>query len=252
MKFVGPSTNPSLAFTNGLRGRNNGVPFSIQKVQVGELLLTSGSIIACDPHFLPVSRPQPYTTQLPPGHYPVFVSVIHLEGIYYERRVAFAQVQLSKQEGVRWEMAVRPGEDVSTLAPDQVFGYGVDSGTGCFLDQDVQAWLLEQFKARGYADWSPPQTKEEAEAWQKRWEAMTDFFDDQVGDPLERILESSGIGAGSMTLNSTTGGNIVAFHSGYGDGSYPSYFLYTAEGSLSSLITDFGIFEDVEWDSPLS
>ncbi|WP_165422765.1 DUF4241 domain-containing protein [Ktedonosporobacter rubrisoli] len=251
MKLVGPSANPSLAFTNSLRGRDNGVPFSIQKEQVGELLVTSGSIIACDPYFLPLSRPKPYTTKIPPGRYPVFVSGIQSEGIC-GGRVAFAQVQLSKQEGVRWEMALRPGEDVSTLAPDHFFGYGVDSGTSCFLDQDVQAWLLEQFKARGYADWSPPQTQEEAEAWQKRWEAMTAFFYDQVGDPLLRILESSRLGAGSMTLKSPTGGNIVAFHSGYGDGSYPSYFLYTAEGSLSSLITDFGIFQDVEWDSPLS
>ena len=252
MKLVGPSTNPSLAFTNGLRGRDrNGDPFNIQIKQVGELLVTSGSIVACDPYFLDVSRPQPYTTNIPPGRYPVLVSGIQSEGIC-GGRVAFAQIQLSKQEGVRWEMAVRLGEDVSTLAPDHFFGYGVDSGTGCFLDQDVLAWLLEQFKARGYYDLLPPQTPEELEEWQKRWESMVDFFYDQVGDPLQRILESSRPGAGSMTLNPTTGGNMVAFYSGYGDGSYPSYFLYTAEGSLSSLITDFGILQDVEWNSPLS
>jgi hypothetical protein len=250
MNLVGPSTNPSLAFTNGLCGRDrDGNPFSVRIEQVGELLVTSGSLVACDPHFL-YDAPLAYTTHVPSGRYPVLVSLPQSEGLC-GGRVAFAQVQLNKQEAVQWEMAVLPGQDVSTLAPGHFFGYGVDSGTGCFLDEDVLAWILGQAGVHDLTRWrsrEPPQSPEEAEVRMKLGQAVLNYLEETVSEPIWQL----GVESGSLILNETTGGNIVTFISGYGDGCYPSYFLYAAEGSLTSLITDFGVLQDAEWDSPLS
>ena len=50
-------------------------------------------------------------------------------------------LRLRKAKPVRWEMAVWPGQDPTELEADQFFGYGVDSGTGSFLDADQDRYL---------------------------------------------------------------------------------------------------------------
>ncbi len=61
-------------------------------------------------------------------------------------------LNLGKQAPVKWELATRIGEDLSTLSANEVFGYGVDSGTGCFMDADVgqiivnNTWELETYE----------------------------------------------------------------------------------------------------------
>lgn len=38
--------------------------------------------------------------------------------------------------------------------------------------------------------------------------------------------------------------NIICFRSGFGDGSYPSFFGFDANGQVCQLVTDFGLFYD--------
>jgi hypothetical protein len=40
--------------------------------------------------------------------------------------------------------------------------------------------------------------------------------------------------------------NIICFSSGWGDGSYPSFFGFSAEGRLCALVTDFFILSEEE------
>ena len=52
-------------------------------------------------------------------------------------RTACAMVKFCSESPVRWEMALRPGEDLAELRRNQFFGYGVDAGMGCFVDAQV-------------------------------------------------------------------------------------------------------------------
>jgi hypothetical protein len=40
--------------------------------------------------------------------------------------------------------------------------------------------------------------------------------------------------------------NIICFSSGFGDGCYPSFFGWDAEGKVCALITDFCLFDSPE------
>lgn len=247
-----PSTDLLRAFTNGLRGQNySGDAFSIQVEQIGELLVTSGSIVACDPLWLQTA-PQAYTTRVPPGHYPILLSIANS----IVNWVACAQLRLNEQEVVRWEMALRPGQDPSTLKPGSFFGYGVDAGMGCFLDLDVLEWVFEQAGIRDLDLWRrlsrgpDAYTPEELEEIREFIEPARKYIEEAVHQRLETEIGMDYTTC--VTLNETTGGNIIIFRSGEGDGSYASFFGYAADGSLSCLVTDFGVLHEAQWNEPVS
>lgn len=84
--------------------------------------------------------------------------------------------------------------------------YGVDTGTGCFADLEAINALLD-----GPEKYE--RLKQEVHKPDVDW---VDF----------RVSESC---------------NILVFSSGEGDGTYPSYFGYDADGNAVCLATDFGI-----------
>jgi len=182
----------------------------------GELTVTSGRIVACDP--LVFSETEPFTRGVPAGTFPVTLSVAHFED--GDRRVAAALVRFRKGEAVSWELALRPGEEESELAEGEVFGYSVDSGTGCFMDEET---------ARLVAD---------------------NMDDDELADALvaelERTYETTWSWA-NIEFDPDTGANIVAFSTGVGDGLYPSYFGLDGAGEVVCLVTDFSLFEYEEF-----
>jgi len=71
----------------------------------------------------------------------------------------------------------------------------------------------------------------------------------QLTYPSQQIMDQSGFNLTldpdtdtfNLTLDPDTGGNAIAFSSGYGDGSYASYWGFTADDELACLVTDFGV-----------
>ena len=67
--------------------------------------------------------------------------------------------------------------------------------------------------------------------------------------PSQQIVDQSGfnltldpdIHTFNLTLDPDTGGNAIAFGSGYRDGSYASYWGFTADDELACLVTDFRV-----------
>ncbi len=107
---------------------------------IGDLILTSGKIIARDPFMEP--NPRHYFTQtLEAGRYPVILSVANFQP-REETRIACAMIRISEQSAVRWEIAAindqHPRQD-----KEEMYGYGVDTGTGCFMDYDAEQVLDE-------------------------------------------------------------------------------------------------------------
>ncbi|MEG4506101.1 DUF4241 domain-containing protein [Microcoleus sp. F6_B4] len=181
---------------------------------IGELILTSGKLVACDPLVFPGT--EPFYASFQPGRYPVTLSIA-CNPKDNSKIVAYAMLHLSEQTPVNWKLATKIGEDLSALSENEVFGYGVDSGTGCFMDADVGQIIVD-----------------------KTWESET--YEESLTCKLDDLLEekhSLGFMWANMCVDEATGANVIAFHSGIGDGFYASYFGYDAKGCIANIVTEF-------------
>lgn len=181
--------------------------------EVGELILTSGRLVACDPLVNPNS--DPFEITLTPGRYPVILSVAHNKK-NNGQRVAYAMLRLSDRTPTRWELATVPGEDLSLLPEGKIFGYGVDAGTGCFMDADVAQIIDDSIYA----------------------ETENEILVYQLLDMLEKTSKHTWCWA-DMRVDAESQANVIAFSSGWGDGIYATYFGYDAEDNIVSVVTDF-------------
>jgi hypothetical protein len=189
------------------------VPFRV--VDAGTLKLPSGKVCAADP-FVALADAKPFTQAVPAGAFPVRLAVADFPS--GGTRVAFARVDFTKAPVVHWAMAVIEGQDVATLKPDEIFGYGVDAGTGSFFDPVAGRVAAELLEADENA-W---------EAWQSEGEANG----------------PKAIGPYSFLLDLPLGeANAVMFHSGWGDGFYASWFGYDKDGNVAALVTDFATID---------
>ncbi len=179
---------------------------SIEIEDLGMLNLPTGKIVANDP--LTAYEDQPFKATVAAGVYPVYVYVHNIDD---DKRVAFAEIRFNENEPVSFEAALAENEseeELQKLDDEQFFGYGVDSGTGGFMD----------------------------EATYKILDSLEDAFEE-----LDDELENSYVDTYS-TANVTfpeTDNNIVAFSSGFGDGAYPSFWGFDEAGQRCCLITDF-------------
>lgn len=188
----------------------------VRQVEIGDLVLSSGKVVACDPSNLEWERDTvPFVRIAPAGSYPVILSLAAFgaQDAGAARRVACAMVRFRAAKPVTWEMAVRPGQDASTLPAGKFFGYGVDAGMGCFIDNDTLQTVRKQDEDEFYH---------------------------------ERILGGMSQGGqyrdwANIVVDPESGSNLVVFLSGYGDGAYASFWGIGAAGELCCLVTDFAL-----------
>ncbi|HEX9937912.1 MAG TPA: DUF4241 domain-containing protein [Longimicrobium sp.] len=200
----------SAALTEGTRVLPDGTRVTLSLHPLGDLVLPTGQIVASDPF---IADDLPYTRGVAPGRYPVLVNVARINT---DSRVAYAIVRFSGQRPVRWEMALYPERDPATLREDEIVGYGVDSGAGCFIDAGTVRILVE----RTTADYGENQDLGErmAKTYVDTWSWV------------------------NYVLDPDTGANVIAFSSGWGDGVYPSYWGLDETGAPVYLVTDFRVF----------
>lgn len=185
----------------------------LQRQPIGVLNLTSGRIVACDPLVQPERPPFAHELQAR-GAFPV-------ETLHDSGRIALAVLWLRERSTVRaadlrWEMALLEGESTDTLGEDEFFGYPVDAGVGCFMDADGAAAMAER-------------DRREAEN-----PDYVSYYDDVIAGEMgdADTVDHWPLGPGSAN-------NTVIFRSGWGDGSYPSFWALDATGEPVALVTDF-------------
>ncbi|WP_375493609.1 DUF4241 domain-containing protein [uncultured Nostoc sp.] len=206
------------AFKNGQISDSEFSEIIFTPHNVGELVLTSGRLVACDPLVNPDS--DPFKVTLIPGRYSVILSIAHIQN-NNDRRVAYAMLCLSQQTPVRWEIATSANEDedLSSFSQEESFGYPVDSGTGCFMDADAAQIINDSIYS----------AKARAENWNY-----------QIECTLKKNYSPTWDWA-NICVDSSTQVNVIAFHSGWGDGIYPTYFGYDAKNNIVNVITDFSL-----------
>ncbi len=178
-----------------------------------QITIVSGKIVACDPL---ISHNHPFERTIPSGKYPV-VAWWHKE----EERIAAAELKLSDTRPIRWEMAVRPGQNVNELKDGSIFGYPVDTGLGCFGDVEAID-KLDEMEARLQRD-------------------LGDDFISLYDNLIDDVLSEHDDNWGSVIVCEDTGLNVAMFSSGYGDGFYASYWGFDADDNVVCLVTDFNV-----------
>jgi hypothetical protein len=172
-----------------------------------DLVLPTGRVGAGDGFFMDA---EPFTVTLPPGHHPV---LLLNAGDASGQSVAAAMVRTQGGNPVRWEGAHVAGDPSA-----DPFAYGVDSGTGSFISPEAVARLKQL-------------TADQASA-------VTDaLLAEYKSDPATAQTAA-------VTIDPSTGANVVTFTSGYGDGGYASWFGFDADANAVALLTSFDLVDD--------
>lgn len=180
---------------------------SMRRVPAGKLHLPTGEIVACDPQVIS-GEEEAFVQTVPPGSYPVTLLLAKDDESEW---VAAAQIHFRPEPAVRWETARTPEDgDLETV------GYGVDNGTGCFVDAS-QLGTAAQL-ADGNEEYA-----------------------DTLAD-IEAAPDSESLHA-EVKLGSKPAGNLIAFGTGTGSGLYPSFFGFGADGKPVCLVTDFEVLD---------
>jgi hypothetical protein len=175
---------------------------------VGSIALPTGRIVACDP-FTEIHT-RHFRRRVEPNCYGVFLAVADYR---HDERVAAAMILFAEElKPCHWEMAVE-----ADAGPIPHTGYVVDSGRGCFIDYSLARRLYRQAE-RGRVD---------------RYQRAIESQLIEHGRPTW--------GWANIEVGTEPKTNIVAFTTGAGDGSYPSFFGLDDAGRPVCLITDFGL-----------
>ena len=193
----------------------------LRTLELPGLVLPTGQVLACDP--LVYSNPQPFTRTCPPGRYSVYLHLLPDNGL-----IAYAELRISAAAVVRWEIAVTASQDPATLEADEIFGYPVDTGSGCFMDHTTVA-LLEQH---------------DADLQAQLGDDYVSYFDDYVDDELFSGPAPTSHDHCLLQPYPDRENNAAVFQSGYGDGFYATYVGLDADGQAVKFVTEFIEAED--------
>ncbi|WP_144126071.1 DUF4241 domain-containing protein [Catellatospora sichuanensis] len=125
-------------------GAEHHIPGRVLRIELheaGALRLPSGRVVAADPSALDFDA-RPYTVGVPPGVYPVTVSLARFVDDPQHTRVAAVRLAITQRPVVTWELALRDGQDPLALGYREYFGFGVDGGTACFTDAASSSRLV--------------------------------------------------------------------------------------------------------------
>jgi hypothetical protein len=184
--------------------------------QIATLHVPTGQIIACDPSYWPEQCPA-FVTQFPQGAWPLLLCAAVLADDQH-RPYLFplgGVIQFRAEPPQEWEMALCSGQDVTDLAEDEGYGFGVDGGRACFMDAAALEpwWRFQQQRA------VPPVPPHAVDLTPPNIEDIQLITDD-----------------GFVV-------NVVSFQAGYGDGCYPCFVGFSAQGDICVLLMLFDVFD---------
>jgi len=179
--------------------------YSFYNYDIGKIRIESGKIIACDP--IVMDDTSPFTQMFPIGEFPVHLAMAKT---YNDERVAFSRIVFSVNPIFKWEFALQKDQKPISLKDSNYYCYGVDAGTGIFIDSISNI----RFNQQPRSEW------------------------DNV---FITKAEKNGY---KGYIHDFEGTNLATFSTGYGDGCYATYIGFDIEGKVCQLLTDFEI---VEW-----
>jgi len=192
----------------------------LETMEIGNVSLPSGKVVVRDPLVSLDANQSPYFVQAPKGNFPVTISVVKSED--WGDRYAVVKVEFTKEKPLVYREALIGIEELEGVTKDDFFGFGVDAGLGCITDVEVLPFV-DKFTDKSdvdnlYDDYF-------AEIFAQSYKHNPDNQRD-AGDWINWTVPN-------------TEYQIPMFASGFGDGEYPVYFAYDANGEICGLYIQF-------------
>lgn len=195
----------------------------------GTLSVPTGEIIAADPLAYLYDDSESFYIRVPVGEYPAELCIIPEKDGDCARNAAM-RVKFSEKRSVRYSLALTGTEDTSELADFEegdYWGFPVDAGLGCICDIASQRAYIDHLRKLAAAhgdDFNP---------YYDFMEALfkTSFENDpnyqrSSGDRLDFVIPGTEL-------------HIPICNSGFGDGKYPVYWGFDAEGEICEIVMQF-------------
>ncbi len=192
---------------------NDSIRLTFYPVDIGKINLETGKVVACDP--VMTYQQEPFATQFPTGRFTVQLAIAKVNGNENEL-VGFSRILFSEEPVVKWEFALKTGQEPISIFGDSMYYYPVDGGLGQFMDESSFNRLTK----------------------------LDEHAQSQVLDNLFAELDKHTRRSWQFANTNNRDINIVAFTSGFGDGRFPTYVGYDKNGKPCRLLTDFGL---VDW-----
>ena len=193
-------------------------------LSLGTVSLVSGQIIVADPLCNLDEETEPFYHKVLPGDYEVEASVVMPEQGDCARYAA-VRVQFSKEPAVRYVEALIGDEELEELEPGEIYGFRVDSGLACICDE-VTRDAFENF------------TKEWCERGEQEPENLyNEYFADLFLDSYEKNPKYQREEGDYLDwIIPNTPFHMILFESGFGDGVYPVYYGFDANGQICQMV----------------
>lgn len=187
----------------------------IDTFEAGDLHLSSGDLIACDP--LITNDKTPFLTKFPKGDFPV---LIHKEKD--SNCIAYVEITFSDKKIKNWELALCEDQKLKDLKDGEIFGFPGKSGMGCIMDIKTQE-CLNQLETRLYH-------RKGAEFMGIYEEFFHPYFIDLSGATNQFSI---------IKPDENQPENMIGFETGYGEGFYGTYVAFDAENKPVKIISEF-------------
>ena len=204
------------ALSTGIAPLPDGRRVQLSVIGLGELSVESGRLGACDPF---AYLYDPVVLPVPPGRYPVLVTVADVSEAQDGSHQREAYLSLVFSDAASTAVEAAPNE--SGVPEDGEFwGVGVDAGTVGFVDADA----IGRCMPGDGADW------------------YSDVFDTGGDDGWFAQMDADSpfpSGTANIVLPlATDGENVVLSHSGWGDGFFPLLRTVAADGTVTGIHID--------------
>ena len=192
----------------------------LETMEIGNVSLPSGKIVVRDPLVNLNANQSPYFIQAPQGNFPVTVAVVKSED--WGDRYAVVKVEFAKEKPIIYKEALVGIEELEDVSEDDFFGFEVDAGLGCIADAEVLPFVDKFF--------------DEADIDNVYDDYFADLFEKSYQENLKNQRDE---GDWINWKVPNTEYRIPMFASGFGDGIYPVYFAYDANGNICGLYIQF-------------
>ena len=187
------------------------------------LRVPNGRLGASDPF---VNLGDAVTIRIPPGDYPVRVTVADVSDSQDGSHLREAYLSLVITEGTPSRVAVLTPEGREPAFDDEFYGVPVDAGTIAFADADAVSRCMP------VGDW-----------YNEVFDTGSDESWFSLMDSDKHLVQGC---ANVVMPRAPSGENVVLCHSGWGDGFYPIVGTYDAEFRLMAVHIDLLVDEAPE------
>jgi hypothetical protein len=221
-----PNNSDWKALSNGEIIERWGIEVELSVVDCGELVAPYGRLVICDP-FIFLRPTNSLIVRIPPGRYPVKVTVADVSGQRDGSHVreAYASLILDEAEEVARKVIplIEEGEPEPELEEGAFIGFAVDAATACFIDDGAIASGMPPDECQWYDQIFESSSPE---CWFNRMDDPTHIRPGLANVPLPLA---------------TDGSNAILMHTGRGDGVFPVIGGYDSEGNLVRIHVDFNL-----------